>query len=106
MYSLVNQHVHESWSSAPVNILLGRIVSRDILEESEWREKIDIAESLLIYTHSPSWNSSNIKSIKYEKQEGVHIFNWGHRGALLPEVSYERWSGTGNEMPDGLQYQK
>jgi len=102
----LSEHVHETWSSTPIEIFLGFIASREKLDEDSWRNEVDLAEALLIYTHSPAWNSSNIKTIDYSRFDGVHIFNWGDRGSLLPEVSYERWCGTGNEAPKDLTIQK
>lgn len=101
----LSDHVHHHWSAAPTHIHLGSIVSERLLSDNEWTEQIDLAESILIYTHSPAWNSSNIKTIEYSRFDGVHIFNWGNRGLLLPEISYERWRGTGNLMPSHLRYQ-
>ena len=68
------------------------------------KQQIDLAERLLIYTHSPAWNSQHIKSLKWEKiPENLHIFNWGVRGHLLPEVSVRRWREVGNAIPERLR---
>lgn len=101
----LGMHVHHYWSSTPTLIHVGSVVSEERLDDAEWSRQIALAESLLIYTHSPAWNSSNIKSIDYALFDDIHIFNWGNRGQLLPEVSYARWQGTGNLMPSTLHYQ-
>ena len=101
----LKDHVHENWSSIPIQIFIGNIISEKRLTDIIWNKHIELAEELLIYSHGPAWNSSNIKSIKYEKFKTVHIFNWGHRAKLLPEVSYERWGGWGNSKPDELHFQ-
>lgn len=95
------QHVHDAWSSVPVKICFGEILSNSINDDSTVNQ-ISLAESLLIYSHSPCWNSSNVKSIAHEEYGGVHIFNWGEYAGLLPEISYARWSGIGNKVPANL----
>ena len=104
-------HVHHSWSSLPVEILIGNIATEDQLGnnlgDNERSEQIKLAERLLIYTHSPAWNSSNVKSLYWPSiPEDLHIFNWGVRGRLLPEVSAKRWREVGNALPKGLTVQE
>lgn len=50
---------------------------------------IDIIETLLIYAHQPSYNSSKLKSPRV----GLHmrVFNTGRRKSLLPEISTDYW---------------
>ena len=99
----LTEHVHHLWSSLPVDILIGEVAAKTNLEDDERKKQIELAERLLIYTHSPAWNSSNVKSISEKKWSEIpadlHIFNWGVRGHLLPEVSAKRWSAIGNKFP-------
>jgi len=103
--SRIKSHAHNTWSSTPIEIYLGNIIAHEKLSDKIWSQHINLAEKLLIYTHSPAWNSQNIKSIVYSDFNNVHIFNWGNRAMLLPEVSYERWCEWGNHKPDDLIYQ-
>ena len=103
--SRLSEHVHESWSSLPVDILIGNLATEAKLQNDEWSEQIDLAERLLIYTHSPAWNSSNVKSIDWSSTPPLHIFNWGDRGYLLPEVTTKRWCEVGNAIPTRFNVQ-
>ena len=101
---LADHNLHE-WSSLPVEILIGEMVAKTNLESN--REAIDLAERLLIYTHSPAWNSANVANPNFENMPpDLHIFNWGIRGHLLPEVSVRRWSAVGNKFPNDLKHEK
>ena len=92
-------HRLDEWSSLPGDILIGEVVETTNLENNE--RAIDLAERLLIFTHSPAWNSANIAGLNFDEMPpDLHIFNWGVRGHLLPEVSVKRWSPTGNEFPN------
>ena len=96
-YRLATHNLHE-WSSLPVDILIGELVEKTNLESKEMA--IDLAERLLIYTHSPAWNSPNVADPNFKNMPpDLHIFNWGVRGHLLPEVSVKRWSAIGNKFP-------
>ena len=103
--SRLNDHIHELWSSDPVKLYIGNIISEEKLSDQEWVSQIEKAEKILIYTHTPAWNSSNIKSVKYDELMDIHILNWGYRGKLLPEVSSVRWSGFGKRKPENLKFQ-
>ena len=57
---------------------------------------IDIAEKMLIYSHEPARNSSNIRTIsrnedKLKEFENVRVFNYGSYKSLMPEISGEMW---------------
>lgn len=100
------QHNLGLWSSLPVEILIGEIAAETPLDENEWMNQIELAESLLIYTHSPAWNSSNIQNVNWSNMPDLHIFNWRMRGHLLPEVSTKRWCEVGNALPKRLKIQR
>lgn len=91
------QHNLELWSSLPVSILIGNLLPSD----HDKSLMIDLAEELLIYSHMPSWNSLNITGVDEKKflKHMPHVFNWGQRGHLLPEVSYKRFKEYGNQPP-------
>jgi len=48
---------------------------------------INNAEKLLIYSHRPAHNSSNINSLQAKELSATHVLNWGNFKSLLPEVS-------------------
>jgi hypothetical protein len=80
-------------------IYLGRLAGDKTPHNEEWSRQIDLAEKLLIYSHSPAYNSSNIASIPDNALRDVHIFNWFEHRDLLPEVSGGRWTTKFNEIP-------
>lgn len=63
-------------------------------DDDSWGEWIDLAERLLIYAHSPAWNSQNVfrKMPDARKYGAIHVLNWGQYGKLLPEVSGARFT--------------
>lgn len=89
----VRLYQHEKWltnqDSNNIRVYTGRISSDDELDK-KWEDKIDMAESLLIYAHQPACNSSNVKTVKNIPVD-THIFNWLDRGMLLAEVSAYRY---------------
>lgn len=92
---------HEKWlinqDSTNIRVYTGRISSDDELDTT-WEDKIDIAESLLIYSHQPACNSSNIKTIPKNIPKEIHVFNWEDRGMLLPEVSAYRYLAANKDF--------
>jgi hypothetical protein len=48
-------------------------------------------EALLIYVHKPAHNTQHKASVDLAK--GIRIFNSGHFGKLLPELSYKYYWG-------------
>ena len=83
--------VNQLGSSAAGQVYVGRLAGKRNLDDDRWVERIQIAERWLIYSHQPSWNSKGLK--KPSEDDKVHVFNWGNRGMLLPEVSSKRWFG-------------
>ena len=47
-------------------------------------------ERLLIFAHRPAHNASGLYRLDDPNLESLHVFNWGARGDLLPEVSGAR----------------
>ncbi|WP_419774470.1 hypothetical protein [Halarcobacter sp.] len=79
-----------------LKIYVGRLFAKEQPSFEEWEKMIDIAEKMLIYSHSPAMNSSNIFSISRDKEilkkyEDVRIFNFDNYRSLMPEVSGEMW---------------
>lgn len=77
----------------PSKIIVGRFDPDDNLSDKE-KEQV---EQMLIYSHSPAYNSSNIGKPLGKEFHELHILNWGIRGSLLPEVSGLRWGNYYDE---------
>jgi len=88
-----SEHNWELWTSSKAKIYVGRICSEDELETDEWWRRIDLAERIILQSHNPSFNSSNLNTINY-KGEDTRILNWGMRRQLMAEVSVSRWEGA------------
>ncbi|ARD39181.1 hypothetical protein [Edwardsiella ictaluri] len=70
---------------------VGRFAGNEEVSDKEWSEQISVAEKLLIFTHSPALNSSNINTVSNDIPLETHVYNWGNRRNLLPEVSAFRY---------------
>lgn len=75
-----------------VQIYIGRLFGKNQPKEDEWNHLIALAEQLLIFSHWPAGNSSNINSISrkqemLDKFKNVRIYNYDHYRNLMPEVS-------------------
>jgi hypothetical protein len=75
-----------------LTLYVGRLAGSATPREQEWSAQIDLAERLLIVSHTPAVNAQ--KSIRRDSPElqSVHIFNWGSYRSLMPEVSGYRWT--------------
>lgn len=69
-----------------------RLADVEQLSEDIWSQRIEFAERLLIYAHSPSYNSSGLQSSLGKEFYDVPVLNWGNYGSILPEVSGNRYS--------------
>ena len=65
-------------------IYLGRLHEQDTDDEDDWYNRVSDCEKLLIYWHSPPYNSKNISD--YDGAP-LRIHNHGDFGCILPEVS-------------------
>ncbi len=95
------QHNWHLWSTTPVEIYAGRLCVENKIDLAEARNKLLFAEKILLFSHSPAFNTVNLNSINHNHND-VRIMNWGHRNKLLPEVSISRWEGgltTGHSVP-------
>jgi hypothetical protein len=90
----------ESWGynedSKNIQIYIGRIYNKYNSDDEIWDKMIDTAERMLIYSHEPARNSSNILNITRNKEklksfEDVRILNYGRYKSLMPEISGEMW---------------
>lgn len=75
-----------------VQIYIGRLFGKKQPEADEWNHLISLAEQLLIFSHWPAGNSSNVNSISRKQEmldrfKNVHIYNYDHFRNLMPEVS-------------------
>ncbi|WP_156884570.1 hypothetical protein [Pandoraea thiooxydans] len=98
------QHNWHVWTSAPVQIYVGRLCSEEPIESTAARQQLALAEAILLFSHSPGFNTSNLNSIGH-KGEDVRVMNWGKRKSLYPEASVSRWEGgqtVGHSAPKKL----
>lgn len=103
----ISQHNWDVWSCTPLEIFVGRICSLNPLSEVDWERYICLAEKILLQSHGPSFNSSNLNKIGYGGED-VRVLNWGNRKLLLPEVSISRWEGqfgVGHKLSDKFLHQ-
>ena len=85
-----------------ISIYLGRLFAYDPdnggvaaqPEYDDWNKLIDISERLLIFSHAPAFNSSNISNIKPHGIDDIHLMNWDNYRDLLPEVSAKYWTAN------------
>lgn len=88
----LSQHNWETWIPAPTSVYLGHLCGPDDIPEDQWPDLVDMAENILIFAHSPTFNSSRMNTISSRNRD-VRVLNWGNRKCLLPEVSISRWEG-------------
>ncbi len=103
----IRQHNWELWTSGIISLYVGRIASKTPLIKEDWHLQISLAEKIILQSHNPSFNSSNLNTIGY-RGEDTRILNWGKRKLLLPEVSMSRWEGEysiGNHLRDVFKVQ-
>ena len=104
--SRLSQNDWHIWSSSIAEIYIGRICNPEPLSEEKWRENIDLAERIIIFSHSPSFNTKNLNNINCSGDGDVRVLNWGRRNKLLPEISISRWAFTaGHNKPSHLRRQ-
>ena len=90
----------EGWSfnsdKEQVQIYIGRLFDKQQPSDETWNDLISKAEQLLIYSHWPAGNSSNINSISRKKEEiekikNIRVYNFDQHRNLMPEVSGRLW---------------
>lgn len=102
----LSQHNWHLWSATPVEIYVGRLCTDKPIEITVARQKLCLAESILLFSHSPGFNTSNLNSIGH-KGDDVRVLNWGKRKSLFPEVSISRWESgltVGHTTPKTLTH--
>lgn len=73
-----------------IEVYVGRLCGETPSVE-EWERLIAKVEKLLIFSHTPASNQSNIGTIPFSDLEDLHIINWGNHRSLASEVSGQRW---------------
>jgi len=97
----ISQEGWESNSDAEsLKIYIGRVAGSFTPSDEQWSKEIDLAERLLIYSHTPAYNSQSLKTIPDSELQDVHILNWGYYCDLMPEVSGARWTTKYDDMLD------
>jgi len=98
------QHNWHLWSPSPVQIYVGRLCTEEPIDIITAQQQLVIAESILLFAHSPGFNTSNLNSIGH-KGGDIRVMNWGKRKSLFPEVSISRWEGgltVGHSTPKAM----
>ena len=85
--------ITENQDSNNIKIYVGRIFS-DMGKMDNLSERIKWAEAILIHSHAPAKNSSNISGNRIYYTESIHVLNYNNYRDLLPEVSSKRWYST------------
>jgi len=83
-----------------IKIYVGHLAGTITPSNEQWSKEIDLAERLLIYSHSPARNSQSIPKIPDKDLLNIHVLNWGNYRDLLPEVSGARWTSKYDDMPN------
>lgn len=108
--SRLSQNDWHIWSASVAEIYVGRICCAAPMSDAQWKEFIDLSERILLFSHSPSFNTKNLNNINYQGTGDVRVLNWGKRKKLLPEVSISRWAGykfsIGHCTPPNLKRQQ
>ena len=82
---------HEYWlrDVSGLEIYVGRIYDEDYEDDNDWGSLVPQCESLLIYWHSPPYNSQHINT---HTANNIKIHNHGELASLLHEIStaYEK----------------
>lgn len=75
------------------DIYIGMLLDRDDADRKKYNFIIDDIEYLLINSHCPAFNSTNLKGLKEHKPKNEFIIiNWGNYGQMLPEISTLKFS--------------
>jgi len=85
-----------------IRVHLGRLAGAATPPNDVWNRQIELAERLLIFAHKPPLNVRVGLGDLEEILQSVHIYNWGARATILPEVSGLRWTSNGESMPKNI----
>ncbi len=83
---LRRQKEHEDW------INYERNVESYFAEVSGDQDVLKEIETLLIFTHSPTYNSQKLLWNEDYENSKLIVRNYGLKGDLLPEISYRYWT--------------
>jgi hypothetical protein len=96
----ISDHNYETGSDSDrrrVIYYVGRLVGLQTPDSGRWLEEIQQAEMLLIHSHGPAYNSTNIQALaRHEWVANVRILNRGDCRSLQREVSGRMWSAARN----------
>jgi hypothetical protein len=83
-----------------VAIYIGRLKGERTPPEQDWSREIALAERLLIHSHGPAYNSTNIMAVSESDSDvrDVRILNWGRVRALHREVSGLMWTTAASQF--------
>ena len=87
-----------------IKVYIGRLIGEKSVSKREWKTQINLAEKLLIYSHAPAYNSSNLNSLPEKEVVETTVFNWGSHRQLYPEVSGRRWSSKYEHIENDAYY--
>lgn len=96
-----NSIYNEGWkyydNANGLRVYLGRFLSHEGFSATERSRQINRSFKLLIYAHSPAYNSEFINTFHNDKElKELTIINCKNYRDLLPEVSGKKWaSGLG-----------
>ena len=88
--------MQENWiynsDEEQVQVYVGRLFNKKQPSKVEWNTLITKAEQLLIFSHWPAGNSSNINSLTKKREfleefKEVRIYNYDSHRNLMPEIS-------------------
>jgi hypothetical protein len=68
-------------------IHLGYFCKLDDVSPYNWEDAISIVEPILIKSHMPTLNGTDVKGFLEDPDTNILVFNWGAKGKLFPEVS-------------------
>jgi hypothetical protein len=92
----ISAHKYEAGSDSDrkrVNYYVGRLIGAQTPLEEQWVDEVQKAEMLLIHSHAPAYNSTNIEALaRPTRVEDVRVLNWGNCRSLQREVSGRMWS--------------
>ena len=86
----------EKWEynsdSDNIKIYIGKLFDKEQPNEDKWDSLIAHAEKLLIFTHSPAMNSSNINTLSKSSKildeiKDIRVINYDNFRSLMTEVS-------------------
>jgi hypothetical protein len=85
-----NKWIEYTRDSSQASIYVGRLMGDETPENVLWERQIELAESILIHAHYPTYNSQKDSAISKPEFGELRVFNLGRHRDLLPEISGAR----------------